>query len=92
MKKTFTISVLLLLSSLLFSYSATSQEYRVKGNEVINISTGAKVQALQPIKTELIHIIKGVEYPVFKSARGKYFIIRTSKNTGKDYKQYLKIS
>lgn len=32
---------------------------------------------------------KGVEYKVHKGAKGGYYIIRTSKNTGKEYKQYL---
>lgn len=32
---------------------------------------------------------KGVEYAVHKGSRGGYYIIRTSKNTGKQYKQYL---
>lgn len=33
----------------------------------------------------------GEVYPVYQSARGKFFIIRVSKNTGKQYKQYLKL-
>lgn len=33
---------------------------------------------------------KGVKYPVYESAKGKIFIIRTSK-TGKTYNQYLKL-
>ena len=34
--------------------------------------------------------IKGVKYPVFVSARGKYYIERISKK-GNEYKQYLDI-
>lgn len=34
--------------------------------------------------------IKGVKYPVFVSARGKYYIVRISKK-GNEYKQYLEI-
>ena len=29
---------------------------------------------------------------VYKTARGKYFIIRISKKTGKNYRQYISIS
>ncbi len=29
--------------------------------------------------------------PVYKSARSKYYIIRTSKKTNKQYKQYIKL-
>lgn len=32
---------------------------------------------------------KGNEYPIYLSKRGKAYIIRTSKKTGKEYKQYL---
>ena len=32
---------------------------------------------------------KGTAYPVFKSAGGKLYYIRTSKQTGNDYKVYL---
>ena len=32
---------------------------------------------------------KGNVYPVFKSSAGKLYYIRTSKNTGNDYKVYL---
>lgn len=35
---------------------------------------------------------KGVEYPMYESKKGKVYIIRTSKTSGKKYKQYLKIS
>lgn len=33
----------------------------------------------------------GKKYPVWVSAKGKYFVIRTSK-TGNKYKQYLKLN
>ena len=32
---------------------------------------------------------KGNIYPIYLSKRGKAYIIRTSKKTGKEYKQYL---
>lgn len=34
---------------------------------------------------------KGEEFPVYVSEKGKYYVIRTSKETGNQYKQYLKI-
>ena len=34
---------------------------------------------------------KGEEFPVYVSERGKYYVIRTSKETGNQYKQYLKV-
>ena len=65
----------------------TTPQYEIVGNKVVKIKDKSK----DPVKTKLIHTIKGVDYPVWKSARGKYFIIRTSKKSGKQYKQYLKI-
>ena len=34
---------------------------------------------------------KGIVYPVFQSAKGKLYYVRTSKNTGTEYKVYLKL-
>ncbi len=34
---------------------------------------------------------KGIKYPVYLSKNGKLYIIRTTKESGKKYKQYLKI-
>lgn len=31
----------------------------------------------------------GTKYPIYLSGHGKYFIIRKSKKTGKEYRQYL---
>ena len=34
----------------------------------------------------------GTKYPVYRSIHGKLYVIRTSKKTGNEYKQYLKIA
>jgi hypothetical protein len=34
---------------------------------------------------------KGDIFPIYVSKNGKYFIVRTSKESGKEYKQYLNI-
>ena len=39
-------------------------------------------------KTQYNDTIAGKVYPVFLSAKGKAFVWRTSKNTGKEYKMY----
>lgn len=74
------------------TYSATAQskaQYKIQGNEIVKVSN-AKTKK-EPVKTNLTHTIKGKTYPVYKGAKGGYFIIRESKKTGKKYKQYLKI-
>jgi hypothetical protein len=86
------LKALLLLVCLFAITAATAQtEYKIQGNEIVKVQDSTKAKA-QPVKTGLIHKIKNVSYPVFKSVRGSYFILRTSKKTGKQYKQYLKIS
>jgi hypothetical protein len=34
---------------------------------------------------------KGTKYTVYRTKAGKYFVLRTSKKTGKQYKEYLKL-
>lgn len=44
----------------------------------------------QAQKTEYVYKAKdGKEYPIYLSKNGKAFIIRVSKKTGKEYRQYL---
>lgn len=38
--------------------------------------------------TQYVYVIKDVKYPVYKSSRGAYFIIRTNKE-GKQYRDYI---
>lgn len=35
--------------------------------------------------------LKGIVSPVFANKKGKLFVVKTSKKTGKIYKQYLKL-
>jgi len=34
---------------------------------------------------------KGTIYTVYRTKNGKYFVLRTSKKTGKQYREYLKL-
>ena len=71
-----------------FAYSGTAQAtHKIEGDKVVKIKT-TKTKA---IDTGLTYTVKGKDYKVWKSPKGKYYIIRTSKNTGKEYRQYLKI-
>ena len=80
----------LLVILLGLNYSAKAQTtYKIVENEVVKVDAGKK--KIADVKTKLTHKIKGVIYPVYKSKRGAYYILRTSKKTKKQYKQYLKI-
>lgn len=61
--------------------------YVIKGNKLEKVEAKGE----QPVKTSWTIDIKGIEYPVWKGTKGSYFVIRTSKKTGKEYRQYLKI-
>ncbi len=48
------------------------------------------VQAKPPTDTgQTFQDSKGKIYPIFKTDKGKFYVIRTSAKTGKQYKQYL---
>lgn len=66
---------------------STAQNVTRKGNTFIQNSNKPKKAA--PTLTPYTYVIDSISYPVYMSANGKYFIIRTSKKTGKPYKQYL---
>ena len=70
--------------------SVSSQEkptYKVVGKEIVKIESEAQKKA--PTKTDLTYKIKDEVYPVYQTSKGGYFIIRTSKKSGKEYRMYL---
>jgi hypothetical protein len=78
--------IILCITGLAIS-TATAQQYKIVGNEVVKVE-----QEKQPDKkTGFTHTIKNQKFDVYKSPKGAYYIIRVSKKTGKEYKQYLKI-
>jgi hypothetical protein len=85
--KNIAFGVLFILS---ISISAQSNEpkYKIVGNEIVKVET-AKAK---PSKTNLTHTVKGIVFQVYKSKKGVFYIIRTSKKTNNEYKQYLKIN
>lgn len=82
------MKTILFIIALVFTMNISAQTYKIVGDKLVKVET---TTAKADEKTELTVTIKDVTYPVYESARGKFYIIRTSKNTGKKYKQYLKI-
>lgn len=78
LKKIFILSLMCLTISLCFA----QKPCKIVGNEIVVENT---VQSKADKDTGLTY--KG--YKVYKSERGSYYIIRVSKKTGKEYKQYL---
>lgn len=78
----------LLLIALLIGINTFGQTYKVNSQGELEQVKAIKVK---DTLTKYKVTKKGVQYPVYKSPRSKYYIIRVSKNTGKEYKQYITI-
>jgi hypothetical protein len=40
----------------------------------------------------MVYEEKGQTYPIYQGSKGGYYIIKVSKKTGKEYRQYLSIT
>lgn len=86
MKKVTLIVGLFLASSLAFSQSNVVRD--ANGNFVTK-TIPKKSHEDKPTGKTFTNA-KGEEFPVYESANGKFYVLRTSKETGNVYKQYLK--
>lgn len=83
MKKFLTLAIIIASMS---SYGQTKVKIDSKGNY---ISTSDKKPDVKTGKTFTDE--KGVVYDVYLNSKSKPYVIRKSKKTGKEYKQYLKL-
>ena len=85
--KKFFIAVVMLLALGVNNSSIYAQDV-VKEGKTFSVVTSSKKS--EPIKTEYTwKDSKGVEYPIYISKSGACFVLRISKKTGKEYRQYL---
>ena len=78
----------ILLLLLTVGTTINAQNYTREGNTFIS-STGERSKS-EVIKTKFTwKDSKGNEYPVYMSKSGSCFVIKISKKTGKEYKNYL---
>ena len=83
-KKALTLVLFILLSGM----PAQAQEVVRNGNTFEQVSKKKSKEAYK--LTQYTYIAAdGTKYPIYLSGNGKYFIIRKSKKTGKEYRQYL---
>jgi len=87
-KAIYLIIIFLLIAGIASAQNAPT--YRIEGDSIVKIETAAKAKAA-PEVTQYTHTIKGIKYKVYRGSKGGIFIYRTSKKSGKEYKQYLKI-
>lgn len=79
--------LLLLLCLLLGGISVSAQNVIRKDNTFMQVSNKEKVTYKATPYTYVAS--DGTKYPIYVSGNGKYFIIRKSAKTGKEYRQYL---
>lgn len=78
------------LLAFLWVATASAQSVVRKGNTFYQQSSSNKI-AKDSVTFTGYHYFdtNGIRYPIYMSSKGKCFILRTSKKTGKQYKQYL---
>lgn len=79
-----------LIACFLLAHWCNAQEVIRKGNTFYQQSSSKKtIQKDSAVTlTPYIYVIKDVKYPVYKSSRGSYFIIRINKK-GESYRKYV---
>lgn len=79
---------IIIMMALIFSIGASAQSVKKEGNTFVQVTVQKEKQ--QPTKTKYTFKAKdGKEYPIYVSNKGKAFIVKVSKKTGKEYRQYL---
>lgn len=78
--------LLILLLYILSPRIVQAQDYKQEGTTFVQTTSKSSSKAT---KTGYTWEKDGIKYPIYISSKGKAYIIRTSKKTGKEYKQYL---
>ena len=86
MKKVTLILSLFLASSVAFSQTKVVRD--AEGNFITQ--QAPKKQSENKPTGKTFTTAKGDQFPVYITDKGKYYVLRTSKETGNEYKQYLK--
>lgn len=79
--------IITLLVALIVSVAGYADVVR-NGNVITVTKTTTYVNEKQSIGI-YYQDAKGYQYPIYKSNKGKFYVIRTSWKTGKEYKYYL---
>lgn len=86
-RRLFTLILIIICVSIVAN-AGDNKSYKCEGTTYS--STGRVNNSSAPISTGFTwKDSKGKTYPIYISDKGSCYIIRTSKNTGKEYKSYL---
>ena len=66
-----------------------AQNVERKGNQFVEVKASAKPSKSDTKTAYTFKAKDGKEYPIYLSKNGKAYIIRVSKKTGNEYRQYL---
>lgn len=85
LKYTITMAIIFLIwFACVASVNAQSVQIKQQGNTFVEVVDSGR-------KTTMVYIDKdGNKYPIYVSSKGKHFILKVSKKSGKVYKKYLK--
>jgi hypothetical protein len=82
------LALLLFCLALACCMDAMGQNVTRQGNTFVQVDT--RQESKPATKTQYVYTDKkGNSYPIYLSAKGKAFIIKVSKKTGKEYRQYI---
>ena len=82
---------MLMLGCVSMNAQTATPNYTVSGNTYTQVSHRGNRTSAEPEKTQFVWTdTKGKQYPIYISATGSCFIIKTSTRTGKEYRNYLK--
>lgn len=83
------VVLVMLLAFITVSSAYADNAITREGNTFVSVSTRSTTKS-EPVKTKFTYKDnKGVESPIYISKTGSCFIVKTSKKTGKEYRQYL---
>ena len=86
-------NLLISLIVVLFSINVNADSIVRNGNVYTQIATKTIRKSVPATKTNKVYKDKkGNSYPIYKTAKGKFYIEVASKKTGKTYKKYLDIT
>ena len=85
------VLLLITICCALVANADNNKTFVKSGTTYTNSSTGREKANSIPVATGCTWVnSKGVQYPVYISESGSCYIIKISKKTNKEYKQYLK--
>lgn len=82
-----TLTTLALFTTLAIFAQEKKPTHKIINNEIVKIEKSTNTVE----ETNLTHTIADKVYKVYKNTKGRLFIFKTSKKTGKEYRYYFEL-